>query len=206
MSCRKVLRSISISAMSLVVPAFAAAQLTPVIFERAAISIEPKLNEGEPLRLTSVYDIEVRPEDALRLEYIHTLNRLDEKSGVAIVFTAPTMVPLPRMQVFTPVDALFVSENGTILQIYPGAVLGRLEQDILARDPIKAFVFLEQGQAEEKRIKPGDIITGRMFMPAPPVMAVPLSPQMPAPSDTRPQDSSAKSRDEAPLALSSPKP
>lgn len=175
MTCRKIskLSSFLIAAFLLAAPAFA----QPLIFERAQIRIDPvavapaaKAGEAPIPRIPTSYDVEVRAEDALKLEYIHTLNTLTDTTGVAISFNAPSIVSLPRMQVFTPVDALFVAEDGTILQIYPDVVLAELTQDVYAKDPVKAFVFLKGGEVAARNIMPKDIISGPMFYPAPPVM------------------------------------
>lgn len=176
MHYRKWRRFISIAAVTLAYHAAAYAQVTPVIFERAPIRIDPiavvAVKEGEtaPVRSVSAYDVEVRSEDALKLEYIHTLNTLTDDTGVAIVFSAPTLVSLPYMQVFTPVDALFVAEYGTILQILPNVVLGEMQQEIMAKEPVRAFVFLKAGEVAARQILPRDLIAGSMFTPAPPVM------------------------------------
>lgn len=152
------------------------AQSTAVIFERADIRIDPvavqtaKPGAAPAPREPSVYNIEVRSQEALQLEYIHTLNTLTDTTGVAITFDAPSMVALPAMKVFTPVDALFVAEDGTILQIYPNVVLGELQQEVMAKDPIRAFVFLKAGEVTAQHILPRDVISGSMFYPAPPVM------------------------------------
>ena len=145
----------------------AAAQM---IFVRADIRIDPTLKEGEPQRISLTYNIELRAEDALGLDYIHTLNTLTYTTGVAILFNEPSIAALPRMQVFTPVDALFVTENGTILQIYPNVVLGDLQQDIYAKDPIAGFIFLKAGEVQARGIRPHDVVAGSMFAAAPPLM------------------------------------
>ncbi len=120
------------------------AQVTPVIFERASIRLESpppreKDTKPKPTHTPYNYSIEVRPEDAMRLEYIHTLNTLTDDSGVMIEFTAPSMVALPIMKVYTPVDALFVADTGVIVQILPNVTLGELTQEVLAHEPVKAF-------------------------------------------------------------------
>jgi hypothetical protein len=155
----------------------AAPAMAQMIFERADIRIDPApsapVKEGEPTppqRVSYNYNIEVRSEDALQLEYIHTLNTMTDRSGVAILFSAPTVVALPMMQVFTPVDALFVAGDGTILQIYPNVVLGQLQQEIYAKDPISAFIFLKSGETALRGIHPRDIVTSSIFTPAPPVL------------------------------------
>lgn len=181
MNCPKALRFVSLCVMLLAATPVLA-QVTPVIFERSDIRIDPvtqaappPAKEGETpppalARPAINYNVEVRAEDALKLEYIHTLNTLTESTGVIILFDAPSIVALPRMQVFTPVDALFVAEDGTILQIYPDVTLGNLQQDVYAKDPVKAFVFLKAGEVAARQIMPKDIIAGGMFYPAPPVM------------------------------------
>lgn len=162
-----------IAACLLAVPAFA----QPLIFERAQIRIDPVAIAPAPAegqapvpRIPISYDVEVRAEDALKLEYIHTLNTLTDATGVVITFNVPSIVALPRMQVFTPVDAVFVAEDGTILQIYPDVVLAELAQDVYAKEPIKGFLFLKAGEVAARNILPKDIIAGPMFYPAPPVM------------------------------------
>lgn len=148
----------------------AQAQVNPIIFERSPMRVMPAQVKDQPPRDPVDYNVEVRSEEALQLEYIHTLNTLADNTGVVIVFNGPSMVALPRMQVFTPVDALFVAEDGTIVQIYPDVTLGQLEQDVYAKDPVRAFVFLKAGQVAAHKILPHDVIEGSMFTPAPPVM------------------------------------
>jgi hypothetical protein len=151
------------------------AQAASVIFEQANIRIEsaaPRTTDKtpKPTHPPLLYDVEVRPEDAMRLEYIHTLNTLTDSTGVMIAFTAPSMVALPTMKVYTPVDALFVADTGVIVQILPDVTLGDLTQEVLAHEPVKAFLFLKAGTVVAKGIHPQDVITGPMFTPAPPVM------------------------------------
>lgn len=174
MRCRNRYGLISLIA-ALLLPAMAWAQATPIIFERTSVRIDPAPIVGEQgeatlLREPTTYDIEFRSEDALKLEYIHTLNTLTEVTGILVMFSAPVMAPLPAWQVFTPVDALFVAEDGTILQILPNVTLGEMTQDVMARDPVKAFLFLKAGQVAARAIQPRDQVTGGMFTPAPPVL------------------------------------
>ena len=161
-------------------PAFA--QVTPLIFERESISIEspsdPVITAAKdaPAKKTYpphepfTYDVEIRPEDALRLEYIHSLNELNDSTGVMIAFLAPSMVPLPVWQTPTPVDALFIANDGTILQIYPNVILSELRQEVMAPMPIKAFLFLRSGSAVARGIHPHDVVTSKKFLAAPPLL------------------------------------
>ena len=144
----------------------AQAQVTPLIFERETVHIDSPKSEHAPLN----FDVEVRPEDALRLEYIHTLNALTDTTGVMIAFTAPSVIGLPSLKVMTPVDALFITADGTISQILPNVVLADMAQEIVAKAPVKAFLFLKAGTVAAVGIHPQDVVVGRKFIPAPPMM------------------------------------
>ena len=167
----------------------AQAQVTPLIFERediriespphpitaedtknAAASTNPKSPGAASPHAPLTYNVEVRPEDALRLEYIHTLNELPDAGGVMIVFTAPSVIGLPALKVPTAVDALFVLDNGTITQILPNVVLADLTQEVVAQAPIKAFLFLKAGTVTAQHIHPQDVVVGKKFTPAPPLL------------------------------------
>lgn len=154
-------------------PAPAASSGNAMLFSLADIVIHP-LNLPSPqgevsiIRPDTTYNVEVRSEEALKLEYIHTLNTLSDTGGIMIVLDRPSITPLPRMQVFTPVDAVFVTAQGEISAIVPGAVLGNLPPKVQPDEPIKAILFLKNGQAMRHAIKPHDTIRGSMFTP--PVM------------------------------------
>lgn len=126
--------------------------------------------EGEVVmvRPTIPYSMEVRSSEALRLDYIHTLNTLTETTGVVITLAQPASMPLPYLKVPTPVDALFVTADGRITQVLPGVVLGNVSQVATPREPIRAFVFLKNGQAAARGIRPGATIAGSMFTPTAP--------------------------------------
>jgi hypothetical protein len=150
-----------------------------MVFERAKIIIqpatlpatEPAKNDQPPppARAPIPLEVELRNEDALRLEYIHELNTLSPDTGVMIALGIPEITPLPAMSVFTPVDAIFVDEEGVIIQILPTVILGEMTRSIAARRPIKAFLFLKAGQATARAIRPHDIVVGSSFTPPPPV-------------------------------------
>jgi uncharacterized membrane protein (UPF0127 family) len=165
----------------IVMPALANAQSSPVIFERQDIVIlpaeVPTRVDGEgrdfqppadhpPLR----FSVEIRPEDAMKLEYIHTLNTLTDTTGVMIAFTLPTMVSLPTFTVSTPVDVLFVDYQGMILQMLPGVIPAEITQDIMAKEPVRAFIYLQNGVIKAKNIRPGDRVESTVFTPPPPVI------------------------------------
>jgi hypothetical protein len=174
MRCRITLSFIRLCA-AVLLPTFAFAQITPMLMERTSIRIDaPTIRAADKMPKQNhpplIYDTEVRSEDAMKLEYIHTLNTLTDSSAVMITFTAPTMVPLPVMKVYAPVDALFISDNGTVVQILPNVTLGEMTQEVMAHAPIKAFLFLKAGHVMARGIRPRDVVQGPMFTPAPPIM------------------------------------
>jgi hypothetical protein len=153
-------------------PLFANAQM---IFERTQVHIEsPPPNEKDknpkPPHVSLVYDIELRKEDALKLEYIHTLNNLTEDTGVMIVLDSPAILPVPALRDYTPIDVVFIAEDGTVVQITPNLKLGELAQDVHAKQPVKALLFLKAGQAAERGMHPRDMVIGTMFTQPPPTV------------------------------------
>ncbi len=178
MNCRKKSRFSSLIALTfLLLPAFVHAQTTSVIFERASIRIDPipTAQSSDPkspveARAGVTYSVEVRGQDALRLEYIHTLNTLTDATGVMITFLAPTLIGLPALRDYTAIDAIFIGGDGSILQIAPGVVLAELEVEVMAKEPVKAFLFLKAGQVAAHQLRPHDMIVGPMFNSGPSVM------------------------------------
>lgn len=176
MQYRNLLRFVSVLVLLCSLPAVA--QQNPIIFERQDMTIiphaEPEMTpEGVPnvdRREPQRFSIEIRPEDAMKLEYIHTLNTLTDETGVMIAFSLPTMSSLPYMRVYTPVDILFVDNQGIIMQMLPDAVLADLYQDVMAKDPVKAFVFLKAGTIMARHIKPHDRIDNPVFTPPPAII------------------------------------
>ena len=164
---------ISLLAMLAAAPMLAFAQ-SSLIFERATIHIESpprndKIKNQKPPHVSLVYDVEVRPEDALRLEYIHALNTLGDESGVMINLESPSIIALPAMKVYTAVDVLFMDEMGTVLQIMPKITLAEMNQPLQSRLPVKSMLFLRAGEAAARGIHPQDSVMGNMFASPPAV-------------------------------------
>lgn len=161
----------------LAMPALAAAQSTGLIFERTKLQIATSAATADPAGSAATtqppvvtYDVELRPEDSLRLEYIHTLNTLNEQNGVLIGLEAPAMIPLPPMKVYVPVDVLFIAEDGTLLQIAPNVVMGELAQTIQAKSPIKGLLFIKAGEAARRGFAPHrSLVTAKIFLTPPAV-------------------------------------
>lgn len=166
-------------ALSVCVAALVGTQaFAQVIFQREALIIAPPPltesspknaeetppeSEAEKPRTEQRFQVEVRGEDALNLEYIHTLNELTDDSGVMIGFAMPSIVSVPTMKVYQPVDVLFIDEDGVIEQILPNIVPAEITRDIAAPKPVSAFLYLKAGVAEKRGIKPRDEVRHSLF-------------------------------------------
>ena len=160
------------------------AESAPIIFQRESIRILPtapekpteQTTEASPQntipnpRFPIVYSVEIRDERALGFDYIHALNQLNTTNGVLIFFSAPTVTPLPRFQIHKPVDVLFINEQGVILEILPNHIPGEQTQDILANEPVKAWLYIMAGQVAARDIRPHDTVQGNIFTAAPAIM------------------------------------
>lgn len=141
--------------------------LNPDIEENnKAVNNAPIMKPLEPIKFT----VQIRSQEAVRLHEMHSLNRLRDDTGVMVLMTRPVDMPIVKIAVYTPVDVLMVNDEGRIVQIVPEIVLGRLEDFIDADEPLKAFIYLKSGIAEEKMIKPGDVVDHPSFTPAPTVL------------------------------------
>lgn len=156
-----------------------------VIFQRERLLIDPppvtristaegeeekKQATPESPRPTQEFLVEVRSEDALNLEYIHTLNDLTDNSGVMIGFTVPSIVSVPTMKVYSAVDVLFIDADGGIVQILPNIVPAEINRDIAAATPISAFLYLKAGEAKRRDIRPKDVVTHNLFNAKPVIL------------------------------------
>ena len=153
----------------------------PVVFQRDVITIIPKpaaveVFEGDgapaeaeeaPLAPREPVDVnvEIRPQDALRLEWIHTLNTLPEDKGVMIVLEEAMPLPLMPLQVFTPVDVIVLDTQGLVSQLIPNVVLAGLSQEIVASRPTKAFLYMKAGTIEVYALEPNDRVEHPYFRP-----------------------------------------
>ncbi len=168
---------LAISALALL-PCLTLAE-TPVVFQRDSIVIHPKLapievvEEGAEPTMEAILpprgplelNVEIRPQDALRLEWIHTLNTLSDTNGVLIVLEEAIQVPLQSLQVFTPLDVIVIDANGIVSQLIPNVVLAQLNQEIVAQRPTKAFLYLKAGSIALQSLEPGDRVEHPYFTP-----------------------------------------
>lgn len=140
----------------------------PITILKKTVSEEDAKRQADapppsPQRPARSFMVEVRGEDALQLEYIHTMNDLKEGDGVMIAFYLPSLSPLPAFRVYTPVDVLFLADDGEVLQIAPNVVPGEITQEIMASAPVRAFLYIKAGEAKRLNLRPGDIATHATF-------------------------------------------
>ncbi len=158
------------------VPAF-----SQVIFQREKLTISPPPETSQPKesgdamvipapRAPQHFMVEVRSEEALNLEYIHTLNGMASDSGVMIAFNVPSIVSVPTMKVYEAVDVLFIDEEGEIVQILPNIVPAEINRDIAAQKPIGAFLYLKAGESKRRDIRPRDIVSHAVFNAKPVIL------------------------------------
>lgn len=152
----------------------------PVVFQRDVITLVPKPSAVEVIEETSEeaevmeeiimrspidVEVEIRPQDALRLEWIHTLNTLPADKGVMIVLEEPMPLPLMPLQVFTPIDVIVIDAQGLVSQLIPNVALANLTQEIMANRPTKAFLYMKAGTISDNLLEPGDRIEHPHFRP-----------------------------------------
>lgn len=153
-----------------------------VIFQREKLTISPppvtnvskeKEEEKKPEetpRTPQEFMVEVRSEEALNLEYIHTLNDLKDDTGTMISFVVPSIVSVPQMKVYTPVDILFIDPDGIILQILPNITPSEINRDIHASEPVSAFLYLKAGEVKKRDIRPKDVVSHSLFNAKPVIL------------------------------------
>jgi uncharacterized membrane protein (UPF0127 family) len=123
--------------------------------------------EALPPRTPVQINAELRSDQALRLEWIYSLKGLTGNSGMMILFDPPIDKRLVPMNIYVPVDILFINKEGKIIQIAPEIVLSSLQENIVAPEPLRAWLFLQGGAAAQYRLTPGDTVNHPLFSPKP---------------------------------------
>lgn len=123
-----------------------------------------------PARMPVKINTEIRSDQALKLDWIASLNRMKDDEGVMILFTPPVQLSLMPMNVYDPLDVLFVDREGRIMQIAPNIDLLNLSDGVQAKSAVRAWFFLKGGEAERLRIQPGDWVQHPLFRPKPTIL------------------------------------
>lgn len=117
--------------------------------------------------------VEVRPEQ-IRLDSGVIKNyTLDGQNGVLTYFTHAEPRSLLAENIQKPLDMLFITDDGVIVQIVPEVVPAYLPDDIGTDFPLRALLYLQAGQAEAWAIEPGFRIEHGMFNPRPMIYMAP---------------------------------
>lgn len=183
----------SVSAMP--APRAALAQEQPVIYSQTVIALVP--GTTVPKAITQSPELQSPPEDAsadlaeqmlaeatalaqkptLRVQVrreqipldqgLFTNYRLDAGHGVLTYFNRAEPRRLLAENIHTPLDVLFIRDDGIIAQIVPEIVMAYLPEDMEVDFPVRALLFLEAGRAAEWGIRPGYRVEHGMFNPKP---------------------------------------
>ncbi len=168
----------------LAAPCMAAAS-NSLVFQRDTITIEPAAPAADEAAAEDVgeaaqpppaarqavtINAQLRSDQALRLEWVHSLSGLSGNEAMMILFDPPAQQDLMPMNIYVPVDVLFVDKQGTITQIAPNLTLAQLQAQIAVAEPLRAWLFLAGGAAERLDIRPRDRLRHPLFSPKPTVI------------------------------------
>lgn len=161
---------------------FFCASAQAVVFRRDILTIIPKptpiaLDENDqPLdpqpepRESFRFYTDLRDEGALKLNWMVSLNRINAKRTMTIVFSAPRYDVIKPQPVYELLDILSVSPEGVITQIMPNLALADLSQPITTARLARARLVLAGGAVQTLGLRVGDRVQHPIFSPAPEVV------------------------------------
>lgn len=118
--------------------------------------------ELQPLKIESgdaVHEFQVEladEEDERSLGLMHR-EELGRDRGMLFTYDRPQQAGVWMKNTLISLDMLFVASDGTVVSIAKNAVPGSL-RTIQSGFPVKAFLEINGGQADELGIKPGDVV------------------------------------------------
>lgn len=122
---------------------------------------------GQPMHERKTLRVITRTDQLSTQQGIITQYRIDEAHGVLTLFPFAEPRYLMPEPIATPVDVLFISEDGVIQQIAPQLNLSMIADDIEVDFPVKALLFMKAGLVESWKIAPGSRVEHSMFHPKP---------------------------------------
>lgn len=161
----------------------ASAKEIPFLYSKSQLAITRKSLQQDPNLLPwqkqqadalarIVFNIEVRDGRSLyNQKGWFNLSSYEERSGVLLAFTSPTLSPIVGSAQYAPVDILFIDRQGVVTEILPSIMLSELEQEIMPQSPVQAFLFLKSGTCEQLVIAPGDEVEFSLFKKPPTVLS-----------------------------------
>ena len=121
-----------------------------------------------------ILDVEIRDGASLYNQSgWFNLSSYAENSGVMLTFSEPDLHPIKNSAQYATADILFIDKQGKITQIVPQILLSDLEQDIIPKSPILAFLFLKGGACSELSISAGDEVDYSLFKKSPLILNAP---------------------------------
>lgn len=129
-----------------------------------------QVKKPEPPRQPVAIRAEIRSDQVLKLDWVHSLKTLRNDMGMLILFDPPTNRALSRENMYATVDVLFINAEGTIIQIVPDLNLSQLRDRVTAKEPVRAWMYLQGGAVKAFNIKPGDQLNHPLFSPKPVVL------------------------------------
>lgn len=179
-----------ISLVLLIVLPYAAHAYSPLTYSKTVIKIVPA-DEGKPIvqpsqagktdgdkkaedsktsdllpslhRVEKEFTVEVRPLAFLEQKDFIAHQPFTDKEGMMMVIDPASPEQLKSSNLMGKIDVLFVLEDGTIEKIAPDIDLSTLAEPVPSEKPVRAFVFLKAGMAQQSDIKPGDHVVGYLF-------------------------------------------
>ncbi len=156
----------------------------PVIYSRDTIVIAPKkivqLQKADEEKKEKPPEAAPRPEHNFNVEIRSGATRqsdglflthpFTDSDGMLMIYSPPKLVVVSQATIYTPMDILFLREDGTIMQIAPDTDLSSLAEDIIYGEPIKGLLYLKAGICKKLDIQPGDWVKHGLFKRTPDIM------------------------------------
>lgn len=117
--------------------------------------------------------MDIRPSTSLyHQEGWMSLASIPAGEGKLFVFSKPQVAHIGHMEVYQPLDVLWVDATGKITSIAPGLNLSQLSQPLVDSRPSKAILLLGGQEAARLSITPGDrLIDSDFFSPPPAIIS-----------------------------------
>jgi uncharacterized membrane protein (UPF0127 family) len=154
-----------------------------VVFRRDILTIQPltasplliddsaPIEELPPARESFQFYTDIRDENALRLDWVHSLNRINEERTMTILFDPPRYDQIMPQPVHQPLDIISVAPDGTIFQIAPNLNLSQLHAPIETNQRARARLIVQGGASELLGLRVGDVVRHPAFTPRPEVLS-----------------------------------
>ncbi len=121
-------------------------------------------------RIAKEFTVEVRPMSFLDQKDFIAHQPFTDREGMMMVIDPPAQEQLKSTTLVGKTDVLFVLDDGTIEKIAPQIDLSQLSEPLATDKPVRAFIFLKAGTAQQADIRPGDHVVGFLFKTHPVIL------------------------------------